>query len=81
MTILSSGSVYSSRSTQLSSLFRVPLNIFVTGALVTGVSSARHLVFAGCTLLLAVASIACAVVLIPRAEKHTRDNEDGERPH
>jgi len=63
----------------LSSLFRVPLNIFVTGALVTGISSARHLVFAGSTLLLATASIACAVVLIPRAENHANDN--GERPH
>lgn len=74
MRILSSGSVYSSRSTQLSSLFRVPLNIFVTAALVTGVSSARHLVFAGSTLLLATASIACAVVLIPRAENHGSEN-------
>jgi hypothetical protein len=77
--ILSSGSAYSSRSTQLSSLFRVPLNIFVTAALVTGVSSARHLVFAGSTLLLATASIACAVVLVPRAENHASEN--GERPH
>ena len=79
VTILSSGSVCSNRSTQLSSLFRVPLNIFVTGALVTGVSSARYLVFTGSTLLLATASIACAcaVVLILRAENH--GNENGER--
>ena len=59
MTNLGSGSVCSNRSTQLSSLFRVPLNIFVTGALVTGVSSARHLVFAGSTLLLASNCIHC----------------------
>jgi hypothetical protein len=78
MPILSSGSVYSS-PTQLSSLFRVPLNIFVTAALITGVSSARHLVFAGSTLLLATASIACAVVLIPRAENYSSEN--GERSH
>lgn len=71
----------------LSSLFRVPLNIFVTVALLTGVSSARHLVFAGCSVLLAVASIACAVVLIKRAEEPSAaaaaqpEVENGERSH
>lgn len=66
---------------QLSSLFRVPLNIFVTVALLTGVSSARHLVFAGCSVLLAVASLACALVLVKRAEETSAAQpvENGER--
>jgi hypothetical protein len=46
----------------------MPLNIFVTVALMTGVSSARHLVFAGCAMGLVMASIACAVVLVKRGE-------------
>jgi len=68
--------------TQLSSLFRAPLNIFVTVALLTGVSSARHLVFAGCSVLLAVASLACAFVLVKRAEESgtaPQPVESGER--
>ncbi|KAG8779899.1 hypothetical protein FRC15_009859 [Serendipita sp. 397] len=65
----------------LSSLFRVPLNIFVTCALLTGVSSARHMVFAGCSMLLAVASLACAFVLIKRSEEFVtpQAGENGER--
>jgi hypothetical protein len=42
---------------------------FVTVALLTGVSSACHLVFAGCSVLPAVASLACALVLVMRAEE------------
>ena len=73
--------LFSVPHSQLSSLFRVPLNIFVTGALLTGVSSARHLVFAGCSVLLAVASLACALVLVKRADESasTPPVENGER--
>jgi hypothetical protein len=58
------------RLLQLSSLFRMPLNIFVTVALLTGVSSARHLVFTGCAVLLALAAVACALILVRRGEDH-----------
>ncbi|KDQ18716.1 hypothetical protein BOTBODRAFT_29092 [Botryobasidium botryosum FD-172 SS1] len=52
----------------LSSLFRVPLNIFVVAALLTGVSSARN-VFAGCTLSLMFSSIMTAFVIVRRASE------------
>jgi len=51
----------------LSSLFRMPLNIFVIFALLSGVSSARQIVFAGCTLSLVLASVMTAVVVVRKA--------------
>ncbi|KAG8933186.1 hypothetical protein FRC02_012332 [Tulasnella sp. 418] len=50
----------------LSALFRVPLNIFVTGVMVTGVSTNRQLVFSGCTTILALSSVLTAVVIVRR---------------
>ncbi|RPD60216.1 DUF791-domain-containing protein [Lentinus tigrinus ALCF2SS1-7] len=48
----------------LSSLFRVPLNIFVFVALLTGVSSARRVVLSACAgLLLLSASVTAAVFI------------------
>ncbi|KAI0717058.1 DUF791-domain-containing protein [Earliella scabrosa] len=48
----------------LSSLFRVPLNVFVTVSLMTGVSSARHFVLSACAgLLLCSACVTGAVFL------------------
>jgi hypothetical protein len=51
--------------------------------MLTGVSSARHLVFAGCSLLLALASLSCAIVLVRRAEESSRPHpaENGERTY
>ncbi|CAG8771192.1 16690_t:CDS:2, partial [Acaulospora colombiana] len=62
----------------LSSLFRMPLNIFVTVALMTGVSSARHLVFAGCSIGLVLASISCALILVKRGEDSASPSSSGE---
>jgi len=53
----------------LSSLFRVPLNVFVVFSLMTGVSSARLFVFAGCALALALSSVVTSWVVIPRTEE------------
>jgi len=53
----------------LSSLFRVPLNIFVVFSLMTGVSSARLYVFAGCAFALAISSIMTGWIIVPRAEE------------
>lgn len=49
---------------QLSSLFRVPLNVFVVVSLMTGVSSARHGVLTASALMLAFSSIMTAVVVV-----------------
>ncbi|KAI5118539.1 hypothetical protein M0805_008480 [Coniferiporia weirii] len=53
----------------LSSLFRVPLNVFVVATLMTGVSSARLYVFAGCALALAFSAIMTGLIIVPRAEE------------
>ena len=42
---------------QLSSLFRVPLNIFVVVSLLTGVSSARDRVLTASAIMLGISSI------------------------
>jgi len=52
----------------LSSLFRVPLNIFVVVSLMTGVSSAREAVLMTCAVVLAISSLTTAFVVIPRVE-------------
>ncbi|EMD35660.1 hypothetical protein CERSUDRAFT_53292 [Gelatoporia subvermispora B] len=48
----------------LSSLFRVPLNIFVVVSLLTGVSSARHMVLAASALMLLFSSLMTGAVLV-----------------
>ncbi|KAF7345309.1 DUF791-domain-containing protein [Mycena sanguinolenta] len=52
----------------LSSLFRVPLNVFVVVSLLTGVASARGAVLASCALMLAGASILTGVVIVGGAD-------------
>ncbi|KAN0116178.1 DUF791 domain containing protein [Russula decolorans] len=52
----------------LSSLFRVPLNVFVVVSLLTGVSSAREAVLTTCAVVLAISSLTTALVVIPRIE-------------
>ncbi|THH12278.1 hypothetical protein EW146_g7769 [Bondarzewia mesenterica] len=52
----------------LSALFRVPLNIFVVVSLLTGLSSARNLVFTACALVLGVSALTTAAVVLPRVE-------------
>ncbi|EGO03933.1 hypothetical protein SERLA73DRAFT_102290 [Serpula lacrymans var. lacrymans S7.3] len=52
----------------LSSLFRVPLNIFVVVSLLTGVSSARYAVLSASSLMLAFSSLMTAVIVVARAD-------------
>ena len=54
--------------TQLSALFRVPLNLFVVISLLTGVSSARDAVLTTCAVVLAISSLTTAFVVIPRID-------------
>ncbi|TDL22756.1 DUF791-domain-containing protein [Rickenella mellea] len=53
----------------LSSLFRVPLNVFVVVALMTGVSSARLYVFSACSVVLAISAIMTGLIVVRRAEE------------
>ncbi len=53
---------------QLSSLFRVPLNVFVVISLLTGVSSARYAVLSASSIMLAVSAVTTALVIVNRAD-------------
>ena len=53
---------------QLSSLFRVPLNVFVVVSLMTGVASARHFVLVVCAILLLLTALVTAASLLGRAK-------------
>ncbi|KAF9479320.1 DUF791-domain-containing protein [Pholiota conissans] len=53
----------------LSSLFRVPLNVFVVVSLLTGVSSARQAVLTASALMLAFSSLMTGVVIVDKAEE------------
>ncbi|KIO25270.1 hypothetical protein M407DRAFT_75927 [Tulasnella calospora MUT 4182] len=50
----------------LAALFRVPLNIFVTGIMLTGISENRQVVFSACSLVLAFSSLMTTFVIVPR---------------
>ena len=52
---------------QLSSLFRVPLNVFVVVSLMTGVASARHFVLSACAVLLFLTALVTAASFLGRA--------------
>ncbi|EPS98353.1 hypothetical protein FOMPIDRAFT_1042543 [Fomitopsis schrenkii] len=52
----------------LSSLFRVPLNIFVVVSLLTGVSSARYTVLTASSLMLVLSALTTAAFLVERIE-------------
>jgi hypothetical protein len=52
---------------QLSSLFRVPLNVFVVVSLLTGASSARYAVLTACAIMLCFSSIMTGVFIVGRA--------------
>ncbi|KAI0628595.1 DUF791-domain-containing protein [Trametes polyzona] len=53
----------------LSSLFRVPLNIFVTVSLLTGVAAARHLVLLACSILLLASALVTATAFSSRPSR------------
>ncbi|KAG0699543.1 hypothetical protein DFH29DRAFT_936099 [Suillus ampliporus] len=63
------GMYYPHRAT-LSSLFRVPLNVFVVVSLMTGVSSARGAVLSASSLMLAFSALMTAFVVVTRADDH-----------
>ncbi|THH00929.1 hypothetical protein EW026_g1674 [Hermanssonia centrifuga] len=54
---------------QLSSLFRVPLNVFVVVSLLTGVSSARDKVLTASAIMLGISSIMTGVVIVNGLDK------------
>ncbi|KAH9888038.1 DUF791-domain-containing protein [Cubamyces lactineus] len=51
----------------LSSLFRVPLNVFVVVSLMTGVASARYFVLSVCAILLLLTAVVTAASFLGRA--------------
>ncbi|KAF8196104.1 hypothetical protein BJ912DRAFT_956324 [Pholiota molesta] len=65
----------------LSSLFRVPLNVFVVASLLTGVSDARRAVLTASAMMLAFSSLMTGVVIVDKAEEVTaaRGNATADR--
>ena len=61
---------------QLSSLFRVPLNIFVVVSLLTGVSSARQAVLTASALMLGFSSVMTGVVIVDKADEIAAASND-----
>jgi len=66
--MLRSSIIANEQRATLSALSRVPLNIFVTLALLTGVSEARSLVFGGCASALVLSAVMVGLVIVRRAE-------------
>ncbi|KAF5389595.1 hypothetical protein D9757_004183 [Collybiopsis confluens] len=56
----------------LSSLFRVPLNMFVVVSILTGVSSARYAVLSSSSCMLGLSAIATGLVIVKHAEESHR---------
>ena len=54
---------------QLSALFRVPLNVFVVVSLLTGVGSARNLVLSTCSGVLGFSAIMTGLVIVRKASE------------
>ncbi|GAV99775.1 major facilitator superfamily transporter domain-containing protein 5 [Lentinula edodes] len=55
----------------LSSLFRVPLNVFVVVSLLTGVSSARYAVLSASSVMLGFSAIMTGLVIVNHADKYS----------
>ena len=53
---------------QISALFRIPLNIFVLVALLTGVASARLLVLTVCGIILLCTAVITFLILVRSAQ-------------
>jgi len=58
----------------LSSLFRVPLNIFVVVSLLTGVSSARKGVLTASAIMLAFSSLMTGIVIVNHSDEQPPSN-------
>jgi len=54
---------------QLSALFRVPLNVFVVVSLLTGVGSARNLVLSACSGVLGFSAIMTGLVIVRKTSE------------
>lgn len=54
---------------QVSALFRVPLNVFVVVSLLTGVGSARNLVLSACSGVLGFSAITTGLVIVRKASE------------
>ncbi|KAH9939939.1 hypothetical protein B0H21DRAFT_586566 [Amylocystis lapponica] len=62
----------------LSSLFRVPLNVFVVVSLLTGVSSARYMVLTASSLMLMLSAITTGATLVDHASEPVQLQTDRE---
>jgi len=58
----------------LSSLFRVPLNVFVVVSLLTGVSSARKGVLTASAIMLAFSSLMTGIVIVKHSDEQSTSN-------
>jgi hypothetical protein len=56
----------------LSSLFRVPLNIFVVVSLLSGVSSARYAVLSASSVMLGFSAVMTGLIIVNYADSHRR---------
>ncbi|KIK68623.1 hypothetical protein GYMLUDRAFT_215372 [Collybiopsis luxurians FD-317 M1] len=56
----------------VSSLFRVPLNLFVVVSILTGVSSARYAVLSASSCMLGISAIATGLTIVSHADGHRR---------
>jgi len=54
---------------QLSALFRVPLNVFVVASLLTGVGGARDIVLSTCSTVLGFSAIMTGFVIVRKASE------------
>ena len=54
---------------QLSALFRVPLNVFVVVSLLSGVGGARNLVLSACSGVLGFSAIMTGLVIVRKASE------------
>ncbi|KAJ3736755.1 hypothetical protein DFJ43DRAFT_1050641 [Lentinula guzmanii] len=59
----------------LSSLFRVPLNVFVVVSLLTGVSSARYAVLSASSVMLGFSAIMTGLVIVNHADNHSNSRD------
>jgi hypothetical protein len=70
---------YCSSFLQLSSLFRVPLNVFVVVSLLTGVSSARYAVLTASSIMLVFSSLMTGAVIVRRSDEQQQQANGGHR--
>ena len=60
---------------QVSALFRVPLNVFVVTSLLTGVGTARNVVLSACSAILGFSAVMTGLVIV-RTTSETPHSEN-----